>query len=115
MITEKSIYKAELIEFEYNENSNLIEKRDNLINNTMVVIQDKYIVDINTYEEYEVYTLGTEVIPGKKYIFKLINPERVDLETHTKALIAFNEFLNRNFNVDPDRKILKFKPKEKRD
>ena len=115
MITNESIMKAELIEFTYDLNGNLVEKKDKLNNTTNVVVQENYIIDIDTFENYELYTLDTDIKPGKKYIYKLLRPERIDLELYTKALIAFNEFLNRNFNVDPERKILKFKPKNNRD
>lgn len=115
MITNESIMNAELIEFTYNENGELIEKKDKLNNTTTIVIQDKYVIDINSYEEYEFYTINKEIEPNKKYIYKISRPERVDIELYTKALIAFNEFLNKKFNVDPERKILKFKPKNNRD
>ena len=115
MITNESIMNAELIEFTINENGELIEKKDELNNTRMVVIQNEYIIDIKTYERYDIYSINTDIIPGKKYIYSLTKPKRIDLEIYTKALIAFNEFLNKEFNVDPERKILKFSPNKKRD
>jgi len=115
MITNESIYKAELIEFNYNENGKLIEKKDNLINNTMVVIDQNYIVDIKSHEELEIYNIETQIQPGKKYIYKLYNPGRVDIELYTKALIAFNDFIDKNFKDSDQCKILQIKPKKTRD
>lgn len=111
MITNESIYKAELIEFNYNENGKLIEKKDKLINNTMVVIDQNYVVDIKTHEELEIYNIETQIQPGKKYIYKLYSPERVDIELYTKALIAFNDFIDKKFKNNDQCKILQFKPK----
>jgi len=115
MITNKSIYKAELIEFNYNENGKLIEKKDNLINNTMVVIDQNYVVDIKTHKELEIYNIKTQIEPGKKYIYKLYSPGNVDIELYTKALIAFNDFIDEKFKDSNQGKILQFKPKKTRD
>ncbi len=115
MINEKSIYKAEIIEFYYDEKGNLKDKIDNYKNNTMVVIQDLYTIDIDTCEEYEYYKTGMEVIPRKKYIYNLKKPEEVDLVLTARALVAYKKFLKNNIEVDSEKKLVKFRPKENRD
>lgn len=115
MITNESIMKAELIEFKYNDKGKLIAKKDNLNKNTMVVIDQEYVVDIKTHEELEIYNNETQIEPGKKYIYKLNRPERIDIELYTKALIAFNDFIDKKFKDSDQNKILQFKPKKTRD
>ena len=114
MITNESILNATIIEFEYNLNGNLIEKKNELNNIRTVVIDYNYIIDIDTHEEYQLYTENTDIKPNTKYIKTLEKVKNPDILLYTKALIAFNEFLDKKFKTEKA-KILEFKPKNNRD
>jgi hypothetical protein len=114
MITNESILKATIIEFEYDSNGNLIEKKNKLNNSRTVVINYNYIIDIETLEEYKLYNVNTDVEPNVKYIYSIEKVKNPDILLYTKALVAFNEFINKK--VQPKKaKILDFKPKNNRD
>ena len=113
MITNESILKATLIEFKYDSNGNLIEKKNKLFNTRTVVIDYNFIIDIDTLEEYELYTLNTDIKPNVKYIYSLDKVKNPDILLYTKALVAFNNFLNKKEKQKA--KILEFKPKNNRD
>jgi hypothetical protein len=112
MITNESILKANLIEFEYDENGNLIEKKNKLNDSRIIVIDYNHIIDIDTQEEYFMYTINTQIKPGVKYIYSIDKLKNVDILLYTKALVAFDNFLN---TQKQKAKILEFKLKEKRD
>ena len=114
MITNESILKATIIEFEFDENGNIIEKKNKLNNSRTIVIDHNYIIDIDTHEEYELYTINTEIKPNVKYIYSLDKIKNPDILLYTKALIAFNEFLKEKEHPKKA-KILEYKPKENRD
>lgn len=114
MITNESILKATLIEFGFDENGNIVEKKDKLNNSRIVVIDYNYIIDIETLEEYQMYTINTEIQPNVKYIYSFDKVKNPDILLYTKALVAFNEFLNKKEKPEKA-KILEFKPKENRD
>lgn len=114
MITNESILNATIIEFEYDSNGNLIEKKNELNNIRTVVIDYNYIIDIETHEEYQLYTENSDIKPNTKYIQTLEKVKNPDILLYTKALIAFNEFLDKKFNTEKA-KILEFKPKNNRD
>ena len=118
IINTDQIMYAELITFKYNEKGELIDHRDNLSNKTMVVICDKYIINIEKpHYEFEMYRTGMEVDTNKVYILNLFKPESIDIATHAKAQVACDQFLRRKEkeNGIDKRKVLELKPKENRD
>ena len=114
MITNESILKANLIEFAFDENGNLIEKKNKLNNSRIVVINYNYIIDIDTLEEYQMYTINTKIQQNIKYIYSFDKVKNPDILLYTKALVAFDNFLNKKAKTEKA-KILEFKPKENRD
>ena len=109
MIIENSIYLAPVIMFRRDENG--IPSFYYYEEKYIVTDYDKYI-DINTHEEYEHMQNVSKPKENTKYIMGLHHLDHVDIETYTKALIAFNSYLNK---LEKENKTLELKQNKSRD